>query len=283
MPESVAEPAVNPYISLKEDKDNAGRLKHNVAYQLHRDIRQEAKRLGLEIRPDDSPEEIERKNKTLLGLFNARSGGDLPDYQAAQIVDSEEKAGRDSLTGLLNRRGFEKEFAKTFSESQESDQSILFLMIDLDHFKQLNDTRGHHIGDQALRYLTRALTDSVEIGDLVGRWGGEEFVIAVRFKRDREFEPDKFVTTAERIRLQIIESLAKDRYPIDSGTDISIPITLSAGATVSHPGDTLEIICQRADRNLYHAKEAGRNQSFGDDGKIILTSPLGAPPETVSK
>lgn len=290
MPESAAEPAVNPYVSPEEDEDNAGRLKPDVAHQVYSDVRQQAKRWGLEINPDDSPIKKRLKYFALSKVFGLFSRFTLPDYQAVKIVDLEDKATRDPLTGLLNRREFSRLFSEFLQQANESGQPILFLMIDLDHFKEINDTYGHLLGDQALKYLARALTGSVEIGDLVARWGGEEFVIAIKSKTGQPLDPDKMLAAAERIRKKIIDPLSADRYQLTPGAaEEKLPdskqITLSVGATLTKPDDTLETVCQRADNNLYKAKNSGRNQSIGDNGKIIftLTPPPDVPPKTGSK
>lgn len=286
MSESAASPAVNPYVSAEEGGNNAGNLRTDVARQVYLDIRQEAERLGLEIKSSDSPEEKERKNQALKNLFDAGSAGDLPDYQAAQIVDLEEKATRDTLTGLLNRRGFGTQFNQSLQQSTRSGQPILLLIIDLDHFKNINDRYGHLVGDQALKYLARALIDSVDIGDLVGRWGGEEFIVAAKQKTGQPIDSDKMLAAVERIRKNIIDLLSADRYQLTSGAaEERLPeadqITLSVGATLSRQDDTLETICRRADENLYKAKNDGRNRSFGDNGEIILTPVL--PPDVRPK
>lgn len=289
MPESAAESTVNPYISPEEDKDNAGQLKPDVAHQVYSDIRQQAERWGLKIKPDDSPIKKRLKHFAISKVFGLFSRSTLPDHQAAQIVDFEEKAIRDPLTGLLNRRGFEKEFVRLLQDSNKFGQPMLLLMIDLDYFKIINDTYGHLIGDQALKYLARALASSVEIGDLVARWGGEEFVIAIKPKTGQPLDPDKMLAAAERIRMKIIDLLSADRYQLTSGAaEEKLPdsnqITLSVGATLTKPDDALETVCQRADDNLYQAKKSGRDQSFGDNGKIVFTQvlPPDVPPETAS-
>lgn len=291
--ESAAESAVNPYVSPEEDEADAGRLKPDVAHQVYGDIRQQAERWGLKINPDDSPIKKRLKYFVLSKVFGLFSRSTLPDYQAAQIVDLEEQTGRDPLTGLLNRRGFETQFNQSLRESIRFSQPILLLILDLDHFKKINDKYGHLVGDQALKYLARALTDSVDIGDLVGRWGGEEFIVAVKLKTGQPTNPDKMLMdlmAAERIRKKIINLLSADRYQLKSGAaEEKLPeadqITLSVGATLTTPDDdTLETVCRRADRNLYNAKEGGRNRSFGDNGRIILTSvlPQDVRPETPS-
>jgi diguanylate cyclase (GGDEF)-like protein len=161
-------------------------------------------------------------------------------------------------------------------------------MIDLDYFKKTNDTYGHSIGDQILKYLARTLTDSVDIGDLVARWGGEEFVIAVKPKVGQSIDPNKLLIVAERIRLKTIALLSKDRYqltPQAKETEFPYKITLSVGATITKPGDTIDTVCQRADKNLYKAKNGGRDQSIGDNGKISFTPtpPPDVRPETDSR
>lgn len=277
MPESGSdtESTPSPYISLEEDQVNVNRLKPDVAHQVYSDIRQEAEREGI----TDDP--------AIKNLFDDRSKSSLPDYQAVKIVDLEDKATRDPLTGLLNRREFSRLFSEFLQQANESGQPILFLMIDLDHFKDINDNYGHPIGDRALQYLARALTSSVEIGDLVARWGGEEFVIAIKPKTGQPLDPDKMLAAAERIRMKIIDLLSADRYQLTSGAaEEKLPdsnqITLSVGATLTKSDDTLETVCQRSDDNLYKAKKGGRNQSFGDSGKIIPTPPPDGPPETAS-
>lgn len=263
----------NPHVSEEDDRANAGRLKSDVAHQVYNDIRKEAKREKI---VDDA---------SLKKIFNERSESTLPDYQAVQIVDFEKKATRDKLTGLLNRRGFNELFEESLQQSEKSGQPILFLMMDLDHFKKINDSFGHLIGDEVLKYLSRALLESVEIGDLVCRWGGEEIVVVIKPKPGRNVSQDRLLMATERIRRQIIDLLSKDVYRQrvnDQEKEISVPVTLSVGATLSRPNDTAEKIYQRADDNLYKAKNGGRNQSFGDTEKIILAPHLGVLPEMPS-
>lgn len=275
MPESAngGELIPNPYVSEEDDRANADRLKSDVAHQVYNDIRKEAKR---EKMVDDA---------SLKKIFDERSESTLPDYQAAQIVDFEKKATRDKLTGLLNRRGFNELFEESLQQSKKSGQPILFLMMDLDNFKKINDSFGHLIGDEVLKYLSRALLESVEIGDLICRWGGEEIVVVIKPKPGRNVNQDRLLMATERIRRQIVDLLSKDVYRQrvnDQEKEISVPVTLSVGATLSRPNDTAEEIYQRADDNLYEAKSGGRNQSFGDTGKIILAPLPGALPETLS-
>jgi diguanylate cyclase (GGDEF)-like protein len=262
----------SPYISETEDKVDASRLKADVAHQVFKDIRQEAQRKKL-------IDETSLKN-----IFDERSKSTLPDYQAAQIVDLEEKATRDSLTGLLNRREFDRLFREFLQQTNESGQLVLFLMIDIDYFKKINDTYGHLIGDQVLKYLARALTDSVKIGDLVARWGGEEFTIAIKSRLGRTIDQERLLMASERIRHQIVDLLSKDRYQLKNNGEekLNNKITLSVGATIVQPGDTLETIYQRADDNLYKAKDGGRDQTVGDNGKINLVLPPDVLPGTLS-
>lgn len=273
MPESTAdtESTPSPYISPQEDEDNAGRLKPDVAHQVYNDIRQEAEREAI-------TNDLDVKN-----LFDERSKSTLPDYQAAQIVDVEDKAITDPLTGLLNRRGFERKVAERLAAGAAG----LAIMIDADHFKtKVNDVYGHQIGDEVLKYIAlglRANTDVVK--DIVGRYGGEEFVVFLEIANPN-LQADKIYEIAERIRHDIVEYLKKARYQTSSNKNAEetlIPVTLSLGATITC-GEPWEKALKRADENLYKAKDGGRKQSIGDNGKIIFTPtpPPDGQPETAS-
>lgn len=273
MPESTpdTESTPSPYISLEEDQVNVNRLKPDVAHQLYNDIRRKAKRQDLKIK---------RKNRALEDLFDTTSADDLPDYQAAQIVDAEEKATLDPLTGLLNRRAFETQVKEKLSQGAAG----LVLMIDADFFKEVNDTYGHPTGDQVLQRTAFALKSNVELTkDIIGRYGGEEFVAFIQISNP-DFEKDKIFAIAERIRRNIIDYLKNIRYETSQdgkAVENFIPVTISLGATITY-GDPWEEALKRADENLYKAKKGGRNQSFGDSGKIIPVSLPGAPPETAA-
>ena len=160
------------------------------------------------------------------------------------------KATHDSLTSLLNRGTILELLAGELNRKQRDKHSISIVLGDLDHFKLVNDTYGHIVGDEVLREVARRMLGSVRSYDFVGRYGGEEFLVVLNNCCAVETAADR----AEEIRKAIGDS------PIRT-TQGSVPITLSLGVSVSRPCDTLpleEILCE-VDGALYAAKSAGRN------------------------
>lgn len=158
-------------------------------------------------------------------------------------------ATNDSLTGLLNRRCFTEAITHSYFQTKHNEASAGMIMIDIDHFKSINDTYGHALGDEVLRGVAGIFRESLRDSDSASRFGGEEFVILLP-----ETRLEETLVIAERLRTRI-ESL---RIPVPQGG--SIAITASFGASVIHPQDTdLEVIMKRADKALYKSKQAGRN------------------------
>jgi diguanylate cyclase (GGDEF)-like protein len=156
----------------------------------------------------------------------------------------------DPLTGLLNRRGF---FEKTqlLLDRLESDVCIgpAVFVLDIDHFKLINDNHGHHVGDIILKNLARELTRSLRTGDIVGRVGGEEFAIVLSGCQSELAE-----TIAERIRLRI----ANQKLWIE---DKDIHFTISLGVSNYRSGEAdIQDAVRRADAAMYQAKATGRNK-----------------------
>jgi diguanylate cyclase (GGDEF)-like protein len=164
----------------------------------------------------------------------------------------------DPLTGLPNRRALEEWVAKVFQERQALRVPFTILVIDIDHFKRINDHYGHTGGDIALRSLAHALATAVRREDMVARLGGEEFVILLW----NETLEDALVT-AERIRT-IIEEM---EIVID---DHILKTTVSSGVAVFQAEDTFEAVLRRADRALYAAKVAGRNRVMLDSALTLV-------------
>jgi diguanylate cyclase (GGDEF)-like protein len=160
-------------------------------------------------------------------------------------------ATHDPLTGLLNRRGFYSHLAQSCSWAQRYDHSIGVLMIDVDHFKQVNDTFGHPAGDEVLRRIAVALGDSVRTSDLVGRYGGEEFTVLA---------PETSAEALESLAQRVLDGVRTRRF-IDQAPDL--PITVSVGSAFVEGGVhiTPEALLSSADRSLYEAKESGRDRA----------------------
>jgi diguanylate cyclase (GGDEF)-like protein len=154
-------------------------------------------------------------------------------------------AQTDSLTGLLNRRAFEEILRRDLMRSDRSGAALGIMLIDLDYFKQVNDSLGHFAGDEVLRRIAIVLRDGTRPSDVLARYGGEEFVVLLRNAGVTES-----MIAAERIRTQI-EGLA--------ALPGKIRLTASIGVAVSLSRDTATEFLLRADEALYRSKREGRN------------------------
>ncbi|MBS1803262.1 MAG: diguanylate cyclase [Acidobacteria bacterium] len=159
------------------------------------------------------------------------------------------QAMRDGLTGVWNRTAFLDLFRRELQRADRSGANTGLLLLDLDNFKQINDTYGHLAGDQVLREVARRLCNSVRSYDFVGRYGGEEFFIALSGS-NREALGDR----AEAIRKAIC------REPVHVGQG-AVPVTLSVGAAVASGDQSTSDVLAIADVGLYKAKDSGRNLS----------------------
>lgn len=157
----------------------------------------------------------------------------------------------DELTGLANRREFEMQFRKAESRHRRHDLSLSLLLIDLDNFKAINDSKGHLAGDALLRDVSALIQDNIRPEDCLARWGGDEFILLLTGGLE-EAE-----TTARRLTGTI-----SSRGFQASGRDVSV--TVSMGVAEYTTGDTLDSLTRRADTYLYRAKEAGRNRVMGE-------------------
>jgi len=178
-------------------------------------------------------------------------------YQIRHIqkarLQAEYMAWRDPLTGLYNRRAFFELALPVWHAMLRKEQPISVLMLDIDHFKQINDSHGHAMGDQVLVKLADLLLRTCRNGDIVSRWGGEEFVLLLP-----ETGLEAGVLLAERIR-QTVEACQDGPELDDMGWTVSIGV-----AERGQQGD-VEALIRAADRRLYVAKEQGRNRVVGVD------------------
>ena len=155
----------------------------------------------------------------------------------------------DPLTGLGNRRYLDVIAASRFEAIGRGQAGFGLFMIDIDHFKRVNDTYGHAIGDDVLKMVASTLSSAVRPLDAAARWGGEEFVLVCA-----NLAEDRLAGVAERIRFVVGESW------LPTETFGNIAVTVSVGATRAVAGDTLESAIARADAALYEAKRSGRNR-----------------------
>ena len=154
----------------------------------------------------------------------------------------------DPLTGLLNRRGMIDRFEKEVARQARQGGTMGLLLLDLDHFKQVNDTYGHAAGDVALCEVAKVLSSMQRSYDYAGRWGGEEFLILLP-----ECSEEDLLTIAERIRAAVAI------LRIETGTQ-SFSFTVSIGAHHPATPQTMDAMLQQVDKALYAAKDAGRNR-----------------------
>jgi diguanylate cyclase (GGDEF)-like protein len=157
----------------------------------------------------------------------------------------------DSLTGLYNRNKLNMIIADQLARFKRNHRPFAMLMMDVDHFKTLNDSLGHIVGDKILSAVAKILIQSIRNVDFAARYGGDEFIIILT-----ETNVNNALKTAERIRSQVVEIL-------HGSDDKKIAVTLSIGIVQCQPEDTTStILLTRADKALYAAKHAGRNQSY---------------------
>lgn len=169
---------------------------------------------------------------------------------ANEFVTSELRhlAEVDPLTSVFNRRAFLTLLDKGLSYARRAQAPLAVLVMDLDHFKKINDTWGHQCGDDALRHFVQLAQQCLRKEDVMGRQGGEEFVILLPGT-----DGAGATTVAERLRARV------QAQPLDTDRR-SIALTVSIGVTLSTDGDSAEAVLQRADEAMYLAKERGRNR-----------------------
>ncbi|WP_185827567.1 sensor domain-containing diguanylate cyclase [Halomonas nitroreducens] len=168
---------------------------------------------------------------------------------------------RDPLTGVANLRYFFERAADEYARVRRSGGDCSLLMLDLDHFKRINDHWGHATGDEVLKAFCDTVRDSLREVDLLGRLGGEEFAVLLP-DTDREGA----ARVAERLRRRV------EQHPVPQDSQV-IPYTVSCGvATLRPDDDSAEAVLRRADDALYRAKAAGRNHSVGEPPREAILS-----------
>jgi diguanylate cyclase (GGDEF)-like protein len=174
----------------------------------------------------------------------------------------EENAKVDALTGLHNRRWLEEMYTRELKRSNAGNLHLSAFMVDIDHFKSINDTHGHLVGDQVLIAVSKVILACLRPTDMPVRYGGEEFTI---FLPGTSVENAKIV--GERLRAAV------EALPISLPNGDKLSVTVSVGFTERQNKDTVEAIIKRADDALYFAKESGRNRgclNLGDDTMFLF-------------
>jgi len=195
--------------------------------------------------------ESAKKDANIQYLKNIELKREIEERKLAQEALAK-LAGLDDLTGVLNRREFfnlgEKEIARTI----QTDQPLSAILLDLDRFKQINDTYGHAVGDHALIEITRILRESLRQGEIIGRYGGDEFAILL---------PGSTRGHAKQIAERLLEKLKNQSIPTKKG-DVSITASMGIADLAQATKKNLDALLDLADQALYEAKHAGKQQFF---------------------
>ncbi|MYL24697.1 diguanylate cyclase [Halomonas alkaliantarctica] len=160
-------------------------------------------------------------------------------------AELERNAITDHLTGAFNRKRFDEELSKALARRRRSGISTALILLDIDHFKPVNDTHGHAVGDKVLVELTNLIQSSLRVPDLLARWGGEEFVLLL---------PDTGLSEAHYLAERLRQLIAAHGFSVVGA------ITASLGVTTLQSTDCTHSCMKRLDEALYRAKHAGRNQ-----------------------
>jgi len=230
---------------------SASEKKKKEAFEALRKSRDE-----LDIRVEQRTQDLKEINKRLRIAIKERIRAQAALEEAAMI---------DPLTGVLNRRGMMTHLQHHVARNQRNGVPFTILMVDLDHFKAVNDTYGHETGDLVLRKTAMRLASSTRSQDIVSRWGGEEFLILLS-----ETAADGGKVVAERIRQRI----AAEPFP---GDGKALSVTASIGGAAFEKNASIDECIRRADVSLYKAKYSGRNSV-----EFVLTEEILPSDETVA-
>jgi len=164
-------------------------------------------------------------------------------------------AGTDHLTGLANRRPLMEVLERELARRPRYSDPLSLIMLDIDHFKQINDTYGHRAGDRVLQEMARLVAGLIRRADFPARWGGEEFVILL---------PDTDSKAAVGLAEKIRDRIARHEFPVVGR------ITISCGVSALHPGENDGApLFERADQAMYAAKQGGRNRVVQSEQDVV--------------
>jgi diguanylate cyclase (GGDEF)-like protein/PAS domain S-box-containing protein len=170
-----------------------------------------------------------------------------------RVEQMEHQAVTDQLTGLYNRRAFAQMGEREVGRARRYQRPLALILVDLDHFKDVNDTYGHLVGDHVLRILTERVTKTTRATDIVCRYGGEEFLVLMP-----EAGRDEALSMAERLREEVSRMTV-----VTEGSTLSLTISLGVASFEPTSEEDIETLISRADRAMYQAKAAGRNTVRG--------------------
>jgi two-component system cell cycle response regulator len=205
--------------------------------------------------------------RALLGHAGATN---LPEPDTAPVAHLQsvidglcELSLKDPLTGLANRRHFRAVLAREIEIVARSGNSALLLMLDIDHFKNINDSHGHLAGDKVLQAVARCVASCVRPQDTVARYGGEEFAVVL---------PDSQVSFGEAVAERIRQSLASMSVLVSPVLSLQITMSIGGAFAPVWVRSTADLWIERADTQLYRAKAEGRNRVCMDHQQVISVS-----------
>jgi diguanylate cyclase len=173
-----------------------------------------------------------------------------------QLEKARKESATDGLTGIYNRKAFDKRLGELVGENTMSRASFSLLMLDIDDFKKINDTYGHQTGDRVILAVINKCRQSIRGEDFLARYGGEEFAIIL---------PGASLKNAVKKANHICQSIATTRYCLDDIPESpTLSVTVSIGVSSLQKSDTFDGITQRADKALYAAKRAGKNRVLSE-------------------
>lgn len=232
--------------NLDQDSTDVGRLRRELkqanrgVLALYEEIREANEELQREIEERKRREEELVRTKEELAEANARL---------------EELSRYDELTGLANRRAFDQELETVWNLSHREEAPLSLAMVDIDHFKEYNDTYGHPAGDEVLERVASALQEVARrASDLVARYGGEEFAVILP-----QVPEEEAGELGERMRSRV-EACGIEHGASSAGDVVTVSVGVATAPDVSRSEGGREELVERADRALYRAKEAGRNR-----------------------
>jgi diguanylate cyclase (GGDEF)-like protein len=186
----------------------------------------------------------------LLGILVSRLRNDNKALINSKMREKlfERQAYVDALTGVHNRHWMHKAFPRTLQRCMRNKAPFAVMVIDIDHFKKINDAHGHQTGDVALKHIARCVQENLRPHDLLVRYGGEEFAVLLT-----EADQEETARVADRLRSKVEEIEIRSR-------EIAFRVTLSIGITMTQNTDDLDHLIREADQALYLAKQRGRNR-----------------------
>jgi two-component system cell cycle response regulator len=243
------------HMILREPEDEGTRAADKPGESLRLPLEVAGERLGeLLLMPDSRG--LSADDKRTAGLLADAIAPAL--RQLRLIEETQRLATTDELTGVKNRREIQRRLGHEVARAGRYEVPLTLAMVDVDHFKRVNDSFGHSAGDAVLREVAQALCSGIRKVDLAGRWGGEEFLLVLS---DTPLDGGALLADRLRRRVRLATTAA----------DLPCHVTVSIGVAEYEPGLTAEALVDRADQALYRAKDGGRDKVVRYEAEKVVT------------